>query len=174
MHRHLSHILAGRALCVILGLALTACSPSHEPADDTPSGPGTEPANAPASVVATPEQKAAWLKELPAPYNAADLTNGQKQFNKCRSCHTLYEGEMALIGPNLYTVFGRKAGTYQGYHFSDAMKAHTVVWDYDTLNTYLESPLTVVKGTKMGFMGVKAEADRRDLIAYIRIETKKP
>jgi cytochrome c len=170
MRNHIQ--LALTAMAFALGLG--ACSPSHEPGDDTPSGPGNEPANAPATAAPTVEQKAAWLKTLPAPYNAADLTNGTRQFNKCRSCHTLYEGEMALIGPNLYTVFGRKSGTFAGYHFSDAMKAHNVIWDYASLNTYLEAPQSVVKGTKMGYMGLKAANDRRDLIAYIRVETLKP
>jgi cytochrome c len=162
-----------------LMLWLAGCSPAPEAAkqsaDSSVSVSVSVSASAPA--LASPglseAQKAEILKALPAPYNVADMLNGQKQFNKCRSCHTLYEGEMALIGPNLYTVFGRKSGSYPGYTFSEAMRGHNVVWDYDTLNDYLAAPQVVVKGTKMGFMGLKSETDRRDLIAYIRVETSK-
>lgn len=121
-------------------------------------------------IVHAPAEAAAIQATFPAPYNTADLTAGEKQFGKCRSCHMLAPGAMDMTGPNLYGVFGRKSGTKPGYPYSDAMIAHNTVWDFDTLDTYLTSPQTVVKGTKMGFMGIQNEADRHNLIAYLKLE----
>jgi len=119
----------------------------------------------------TAAQKAKIVATFPAPYNTADLDAGEKQFNKCRSCHTITAGKMNMTGPHLYGVFGRHAATAEGYTYSDAMKAHNVVWDFDTLDVYLKSPQTVVKGTKMGFMGIQNDTDRHNLIAYLKAET---
>jgi cytochrome c2 len=53
------------------------------------------------------------------------------------------------------------------FSYSSAMKAADKTWDPQTLNTYLENPMQVVKGTKMIFPGVKSETDRQNLIAYL-------
>ncbi|MGZ3306512.1 MAG: c-type cytochrome [Asticcacaulis sp.] len=119
----------------------------------------------------SPAQKAAIVATFPAPFNKADLEAGEKQFNKCRSCHTITPDGMNMTGPHLYGVFGRHAATAKGYTYSDAMKAHNVVWDFGTLDIYLKSPQTVVKGTKMGFMGIENDTDRHNLIAYLKLET---
>ncbi len=121
-------------------------------------------------IVHSPAEAAAIQATFPAPYNTADLAAGEKQFGKCRSCHMLAPGAMDMTGPNLYGVFGRTSGTKPGYPFSDAMIAHKTVWDFATLDTYLTSPQTVVKGTKMGFMGIADATDRRNLIAYLKLE----
>ena len=157
------HAIAG----VIAIFTLVGCS---KPQD---SDSAQAPASAPVSVASESARglDPVLLKAMPEPYQTADIVNGAKQFNKCRSCHTLEKGGMNLVGPNLNTVFGRKAGTLAGYNYSDAMKAHKAIWDFDTLDPYLKAPQDVVKGTKMGFMGVKSDTDRRDLIAYLRAYT---
>lgn len=119
----------------------------------------------------TPAEKAAIQATFPAPYNTADLAAGEKQFNKCRSCHTIAEGAMNMTGPNLFGLFGRHAGTGKGYTYSDAMKAHDVIWDFGTLDTYLNAPQQVVRGTKMGYQGIQNETDRHNVIAYLKLET---
>ena len=116
-------------------------------------------------------EKTAIQATFPAPYNTADLAEGGKQFMKCRACHTITSNKMNMTGPHLYGVFGRKSGTEPGYTYTDAMTAHNTVWDFDSLNTYLASPQTVVKGTKMSFPGIQDEAKRQDLIAYLKLET---
>jgi len=148
----------------VTGLALSACTPK---ADND---------NAPDVVMATPHvytdaEKAAIQATFPAPYNTADLAAGEKQFNKCRACHTIGPDKMNLVGPHLYAVFGRKSGTEPGYTFTEAMTAHNVTWDFDTLDTYIAAPQTVVKGTKMSYPGIKDETDRHNLIAYLKLET---
>ncbi len=119
----------------------------------------------------TAAQKTQILATFPAPYNTADLDAGEKQFNKCRSCHTITAGKANMTGPHLYGVFGRHAATAEGYTYSDAMKAHNVVWDFDTLDTFIKSPQTVVAGTKMPFTGIDNDTDRHNLIAYLKAET---
>ncbi|HVZ30547.1 MAG TPA: cytochrome c family protein [Asticcacaulis sp.] len=119
----------------------------------------------------TPAEKATIQTTFPAPYNTADLAAGEKQFNKCRACHTISPNGMNMTGPHLYGVFGRHAASVTDYTYSDAMKAHDVVWDFNTLDEYLKSPPTVVKGNKMGFMGIPKDEDRHNLIAYLKLET---
>lgn len=153
-------------LCLSLGLALLACHKA--PVADNDDGADmalSEP------IEYTPAEKAAIQATFPAPYNTADLAAGEKQFGKCRSCHTITPGKMNLTGPHLYGVFGRKSGTVAGYTFTEAMTAHNVVWDFDTLDTYINAPQTVVKGTKMGYAGIQNETDRHNLIAYLKLET---
>ena len=41
-------------------------------------------------------------------------------------------------------------------------------WTYDELSAYLENPKAHVPNNKMAFPGVKKEADRANLIAYLR------
>ena len=158
----MAHLKSG-AVAVAL-LMLGACHRSA-PASATDDSAFAEPPEF------TAAQKAKIVATFPAPYNTADLDAGEKQFNKCRSCHTITAGKMNMTGPHLYGVFGRHAGTAEGYTYSDAMKAHDVVWDFATLDTYLKSPQTVVVGTKMPFTGIQNDTDRHNLIAYLKAET---
>lgn len=133
---------------------------------------GEAPASAPASAPApTDAEKAAALAALPAPYNTGDLSNGQSKFALCRSCHTITEGGPDLTGPNLYGVFGRKAGSKEGYAYSDAVKAAGFTWDAEHLDKWLSSPREFLPGTKMTFAGLHDPKDRIDLIAYLKVET---
>jgi cytochrome c len=132
--------------------------------------PGTSGAVEPAAL--TDEQKAALLASFPTPYNAADLANGETQFGLCRSCHTINAGGPNMTGPNLHGVFGKKPGTNQPkYKYSDAVKAANFTWDLPQLDQWLADPKNFLPGTKMTFAGVKDADDRRDLVAYVAMET---
>lgn len=74
-------------------------------------------------------------------------------------------------GPNLHGLFGRMAGTADGYSYSTANKTSGVVWGEDTLFEYLLAPKKYIKGTKMVFAGLKKGAERKDLIAYLKEST---
>ena len=131
----------------------------------------TSPAKAPARPAPTAAEKAALLAALPAPYHQADLENGRRVFARCRSCHTVTEGGPNMTGPNLYGVFGRPAGSQPKYSYSTAVKNAGFVWDAERLDHWLENPRTFLRGTKMSFPGIPDATDRRDVIAYLKVET---
>ena len=153
-------------------LLLAACSQntdtpaSDEAATDTPPAPAPAP-----RPEMTPEQRAAVLASLPAPYNEGDLENGRRVFARCRSCHTIAEGGPDMTGPNLWGVFGRHAGAREGFRYSDALHAADFTWDAEHLDGWLTAPRDFLPGNRMAFAGVPDEADRRDLIAYLKVET---
>ena len=117
---------------------------------------------------------AAALAALPAPYATADLANGRTVFKQCRACHTVAADGPNLVGPNLHGVFARRIGTKPDYAYSEAARSAGFAWDPAQLDRWLTDPRGFLPGTKMAFAGVKEPADRRDVIAYLLIETNRP
>lgn len=111
---------------------------------------------------------AAIMIALAAPAHAdGDPTAGEAVFKKnCTVCHTTEAGKNK-IGPSLHGVVGRPSASLPDFAYSDAMKAANKTWDAATLDTYLTNPRGLVPGTKMIFIGLKAEADRQNVIAYL-------
>jgi cytochrome c len=97
---------------------------------------------------------------------AGDAAQGEKDFNKCKVCHSV-EGKNK-IGPYLNGVVGRKAGTAEGYNYSEAMKNAGIVWDEANLDKYLAKPKDFVPHNKMAFVGLPKEEDRQDVVAYLK------
>ena len=95
-----------------------------------------------------------------------DPVAGKTVFNKCSACHSIKAGENK-IGPSLFGIVGRPSHSIPGFVYSDPMKAYTVTWDPATLDNYLVDPRKTVPGTKMIFVGIKNEAERKNLIAYL-------
>jgi cytochrome c len=148
-------------------LALAACGQKQSQPEQP--GQAALPASAPAQ--ATPDQAKALVAALPAPYSAGDVTNGKAKFTECAACHTTAEGGPNMTGPNLYGVFGRKAGTQPGFAYSDALKAAGWTWDAPHIDTWITDPRAMLPGTKMTFVGMKDPKDRTDLIAYLNAAT---
>ncbi len=98
-----------------------------------------------------------------------DAAKGEKVFKKCKTCHTFDPGKKK-IGPHLKGVVGRKAGAVEGYKYSKAMAAADITWDEASLDQFLTKPKKFLKGTKMSFAGLKKEAQRADLIAYLKTQ----
>jgi cytochrome c len=103
---------------------------------------------------------------------AADTAAGQAVFAKCKICHTTEAGGRNVVGPNLHSVFGRKAGTADGFGFSAAMKNSGIVWDDDTMAKYLRDPKGSMPGNKMAFPGIKNDTEMADLLAYLHEAAK--
>ena len=98
---------------------------------------------------------------------AGDAAAGQKIFRtQCSVCHGAEPGKKG-IGPSLFGVVGRPAGTLEGYAYSEANKSSGLVWDAATIDRYLAGPQKVVPGTKMTYVGLANPAQRADVIAYL-------
>ena len=95
-----------------------------------------------------------------------DAAAGALVFNKCKTCHLL-SGEGRRMGPSLECVFGRTAGSVEGYRYSKAMSGSGIVWSHDTLAEYLKNPKAYIPGNKMAFPGLKNEQQLEDLLAYL-------
>ena len=102
------------------------------------------------------------------------MTNGEKQFaRKCSVCHTLEPDGKRRAGPTLYKVFGRMAGTLEGYKFSQALIDSTIVWNEQTIHQlFTEGPDVVLPGTKMPIQRMKSSKDRVDLIKFLKEATE--
>lgn len=149
---------------------LAACGPSAEKEQSSADMPAA-PAATSSAAAPTPEAAAAAIAALEAPYNEADYQNGRRTFAQCRSCHTLEPNAGNRVGPNLHGVFGREVGVVEGFSYSEAVQEADFVWDASHLNDWLANPRTFLPGNRMAFPGVRDEADRRDLIAYLMVET---
>jgi len=101
----------------------------------------------------------------------ADVKRGQMMYFQCRACHSLIEGGVHKVGPNLYGVFDRKAGLAPGFAFSDALGNADVVWTVEAMDEWLARPSSYLPGNRMVFVGVKDAQERANLIAYLRQET---
>lgn len=100
---------------------------------------------------------------------AQDVAAGEKVFAKCKACHVA-DKDTNKVGPSLFKLSGRTAGTHQGFKYSPAMVEagqSGLVWDDAKLAEYLKDPKAMVKGTKMAFAGLKEDADIANVIAYI-------
>jgi len=98
---------------------------------------------------------------------AADLAAGQRIFKtQCGICHAVAPGQNR-IGPTLFGVVGRSAGSVPGFNYTADHKKLGVTWDAATLDKYLANPRAMVPDTSMIYPGLKDDAERADLVAYL-------
>ena len=102
-----------------------------------------------------------------------EVSNGEKQFaRKCSVCHTLVENGKKRAGPTLYKIFGRKAGTLEGYKYSKALIDSDIIWNEESINRLFdEGPDKVTPGTKMPIQRMKKIQDRQDLVMFLKKAT---
>lgn len=111
------------------------------------------------------------LVALPVAASAQDAEAGKAVFSKCAVCHKIGEGAANALGPALTCVAGRKAGTQEGFAYSAALAAAGFEWSDEKLLAWMEDDDKVVPGNKMLFPAhVKDEADRTNLLAYLKSE----
>ncbi len=120
------------------------------------------------------EDKVAEVVDIKALLAMGDLGHGEKVFKKCSACHQIAADGKNMIGPNLWGVIGRTAGSISDYKYSKAMVAYAKEWSYEEMNSYLIKPQAYIKGTKMAFAGLRKEKDRASVILYMNSKSNSP
>jgi len=107
---------------------------------------------------------------------SANPDAGETGFRKCAACHTYEEGGASRVGPNLYNIVNREIASMDGFGYSSALTEYGQgkQWTYEELNGFLWNPKKHIKGTSMGFAGLKKEQDRADLVAWLRTLSADP
>jgi cytochrome c len=106
--------------------------------------------------------------DLGALLAAADVTRGERTFKgQCTTCHTIEAGGPNGTGPNLHGVVGAAKHHHADFSYSGAMTAVGGEWTYEDLNHWLMNPSSFVRGTSMSFAGLRKDADRINVIAYL-------
>lgn len=112
---------------------------------------------------------AALMVAVPGIVSAQDAENGAGVFKRCGACHQIGEGAKNGLGPHLNCIAGKKAGSVEGFKYSDAVANSGIEWTDENLLAWFEADDKVIKGNRMIFpAGIKNEADRADLLAFIK------
>ncbi|HXO01043.1 MAG TPA: cytochrome c family protein [Stellaceae bacterium] len=119
-------------------------------------------------------ERAALLAILPLMLVTSALADdtSSAELQKCKICHSLDNGGANRVGPNLFGVFGRKAGASTGFNYSDAMKQSGIVWDDETLTKFLRDPKNSLPGNRMSFPGITDDAVLKDLLQRLKQATQ--
>ena len=107
-------------------------------------------------------------------FASTSAAEGAKVFKKCAACHSIAEGGKNKIGPALWGVLGRQAGSLPDYKYSKAMAAYGKKWSFEEMNGFLIKPKDWIKGTKMSYAGLKSEKERAAVILYMNENTNSP
>ena len=107
-------------------------------------------------------------------FASTSAADGAKIFKKCAACHSIAQGGGNKIGPALWGVLGRKAGTVSGYKYSKSIVAYGKPWLFEEMDGFLTKPKDWIKGTKMSFVGLKNAKDRAAVILYMNENTDSP
>jgi cytochrome c len=102
------------------------------------------------------------------------IAKGETLHKACVTCHSFDAGGANGTGPALYNVVNRVSGTYPGFAYSDAMKAHAKPWTYDELAAFIAAPASYIRGTKMSFAGYRRQEDQIAIVAYLRQQAPSP
>ncbi len=134
------------------------------------------------SVAAAFAAALALIAAAPPAWSAGDAAKGKRVFNKCKACHSLVAGKKK-VGPSLHGMFGRSAGTLEGFKFSKDMKAagaNGLVWSDETFLIYMEKTKAYIGSfigrkkarTRMAFPGLKKARDRENLLVFLKRATR--
>ncbi len=107
-----------------------------------------------------------WFLAVGLAHADGDPKRGEKVFEECRACHAVERG-VDGVGPDLHGVFGRRAGTLDGFRYSPALKRSGITWTAVTLDGYIADPQKVVPANRMPYAGLPDARDRTDLIVYM-------
>jgi cytochrome c len=99
---------------------------------------------------------------------AQEVAAGEVQFKNCAPCHDVGEKAKNKIGPILNGLDGRKSGTIPNFKYSEANKNSGIVWDEAQFLDYIKDPKAKIPSTIMLFLGIKNEADAKNLWAFLK------
>ena len=152
---------------VVMGVNFLADGIYHH---STPEKAGFEIPGGEAIAATTPADTGPTVEPVAMLLAAADLVKGEKVGKKCVACHVFEEGGKNKVGPGLYGIVNRPIAAVDGFGYSSALTAYAAdkTWTYEELNGFLYKPKAHVKGTSMGFAGLKKTQDRANMIAYLR------
>lgn len=108
---------------------------------------------------------------------SADLSAGERVTRRCASCHSFDQGGANGTGPALWDVMGRNVAAVDGFGYSGAMTDYAEggqVWGYQNMYDYLANPRRYLPGTAMSFAGLRDQAERINIIAYMRSQSDDP
>lgn len=105
------------------------------------------------------------------PLPAQESKIGEAAFRLCAPCHALEAGKQKA-GPSLHGLFGRRAGSVEGFAYSDAMRQSGLIWNEESLAAYLRAPRKVIPGARMAFAGIEDRDRLMKLIAYLKLATQ--
>jgi cytochrome c2/cytochrome b561 len=111
-----------------------------------PMGPAIE---APEGVTSHPEPV---TRVTVTPETPFEKEVNERVFKWCAFCHTFGRNEKHLAGPNLYAIFGQKAGTVPNFNYSEVMAEagrNGLVWTDETMDAFLADPDAFMPGTRM-------------------------
>ena len=115
------------------------------------------------------------IAPISASLATADPAKGQVVFvTNCQRCHHIERQKGTKLGPNLWAVVGRQKASMQNFSYSETLKDWGASWSYDDLNAFLWGPAITAPGVRMDFVGIEDEAERANLIAYLRIQSDEP
>ena len=108
-------------------------------------------------------------------WGSASAQEGERVFQRCYACHSLDPAERGPSGPTLRGIFGRRAGTLDGFDYSQSLRdagRNGLVWNAETLDRFLEDPEALVQGIRMGGVRLRDAAERRTLIRWLQHAAK--
>ena len=112
--------------------------------------------------------------DLASLFLEADIAHGEKVFKKCAACHSVNKDGGNKIGPKLWNVMFRPAGSVTEYKYSKALSGYNKEWTWEEMNGFLLKPAKWIKGNKMGFAGLKSDKDRASVILYLNQNSDNP
>ena len=123
------------------------------------------------SIIQTKSESTVDLSSL---FANGDISHGEKVFKKCAACHSINKNGGNKIGPKLWNVMFRPAGSVTDYKYSKALSEYKKDWTWEEMNGFLIKPAKWIKGNKMGFAGIKSDKDRASVILYLNQNSDSP
>ncbi|MBT8422189.1 MAG: cytochrome c family protein [Gammaproteobacteria bacterium] len=163
--------MISRVFSIIFIMTLAACAQSDSEGPAAAAEGAAEDAMSTAQGAADGARDAADQAapaDVAALVAAADPEQGKRFYIFCQACHTLNEGGMNKVGPNLHGIVGADAAQVEGFVYSEALTDAGIKWDVATLDAWIKRPAGLVPGTTMVFAGINDPEQRAALIAYLQ------